>query len=147
MSVKKSFIIIVTFIIIIIVIYFLRSGYQPPISTLSSSTDKLQLLSTNPKPLDGATILPTQVLEFTFSQPVSKTEFKHHFDPEVDHQVEVVEPSGSWIGTKLRITFKKPLQLGSGYTLFVESSTHSEDQQSLGQDYIYHFSTIKYTGI
>ena len=109
--------------------------------------DSLQIVSTNPNPLDEATILPTQAIEITFNKPIFRSEFKHKFDPEVDHDVEVVNEENQEYGKLFRIVFKKPLEFGSGYTLFIEQNTHSEDKQTLEKNYQYHFKTIKYSGI
>lgn len=108
--------------------------------------EKLRIISTNPDPLEGATILPTQNIEFKFNKQIAISEFKHKFDPEVDHEVEAVYDKINNT-TTVKIKFNKPLNLGSGYTLFVLSNTNSEDGKQLGREYDYHFSTIKYRGV
>ena len=117
-----------------------------PEITSKVSEDKLEILSTNPDPLEGAVIMPTQEIEFKFNKQLSVSEFKHKFDPEVEHEVktEVDETEKS---TTVRITFKKPLELGGGYTLFVLANTISEDNKLLNRDFVYHFSTIRYKGV
>lgn len=151
MSNKKT---VITFIIIITFIagwLALPKGqllpFNKPIPTPTSQQEALRLVSTNPDPLEGATILPTQSLEFTFNKPIAKTEFKHLFDPEVEHEVEIASNKKGWLGNTIKLNFKKPLQLGSGYTLFIYQNTQTEDKQTLDKEYVFHFSTIKYRGI
>ena len=110
------------------------------------SEDKLEILSTSPDPLEGAVILPTQEIEFKFNKQVSVSEFKHKFDPEVEHEVAAAYEKAD-NSTTMKIIFKKPLELGNGYTLFVLSNTTSEDNKSLDREFNYHFSTIKYRGV
>lgn len=139
-------------LIIIVVATFLVKGSvlqdkstkkAPEINT-KQEEDQLKIISTNPNPLDEAVILPTQSIEFKFNKSISVSEFKHRLDPEVGHKIEAEENS---TGTTIRITFDKPLELGNGYTLFVLSNTNSKDKSSLGQEFQYHFSTIKYKGV
>lgn len=113
----------------------------------NSPAPQFYLVSIDPNPLEGATILPTQSITVTFNKPVRVSELKHRFDPEINHEVTVANGIDSTLGTTLKITFVKPLQLGSGYTFFILASTHTEDKINLDRDYIYHFSTIKYNGV
>jgi len=117
----------------------LSQGKQP-------AEDELKIVSTTPDPLEGATILPTQNIEFKFNKQIAVSEFKHRFDPNVDHNVEVNYNKQTNI-TIVTIKFSKPLDLGNGYTLFVLANTDSEDGKKLNRDYNYHFSTIKYKGV
>lgn len=119
---------------------------QPDVKTEQFSEDNLRIVSTNPDPLEGATILPTQNIEFKFNKIMSVSEFKHRFDPELEHDVEATYDNKNKT-TTMKITFKKPLKLGSGYTLFILSNTHSVDNKELGREYDYHFTTIKYKGV
>ncbi len=117
---------------------------QPEVNLKAETNDQLLIVSTNPDPLEGAVILPTQNIEFKFNKRIS--EFKHRFDPEVEHELETAYNSTDNT-TTIKIIFKKPLNLGSGYTLFVLSNTSSTDKKELGKEYDYHFSTIKYKGV
>ncbi len=110
-------------------------------------SDHLRVVSAKPPSLDGATILPTDSLEITFNKPVSLSEFKHHFDPDVKHDVEPVGQSNPKGAYSFKITFKKPLELGAGYTLFIESATHTQDGETLDREYNYHIKTIGYRGV
>lgn len=113
----------------------------------ATQEEQLKIVSTNPDPLEGATILTTQYLEITFNKPLFVSEFKHEFDPPVEHNVEVINGRDHAFGSTFRIIFKKPLELGSGYTLFILSNTKTEENLELKQNFDYHFSTINYKGV
>lgn len=122
----------------------LKNNQNPTPTVLS---DKLQIISTNPNPLEEATILPTQYIEITFNKPLFVSEFKHRFDPEIDHEVKVINGRDYAFGSTFRIIFKKPLELGGGYTLFILSTTKTEEGLGLPNDLIFHFQTIPYKGV
>lgn len=133
--------------IIIITIILLKSGVSPRQSSPSQPQKEVfTIVSTNPDPLDEATILPNQFIEFTFNKPIFRSEFKHSFDPGIEHEIEAIGGRDKEFGSKMRIIFKKPLSLGGGFTLFIYSNTKTEEEE-LGREYIYHFKTIRYTGI
>lgn len=140
-------IILITIAILITLLLVNRGVLFKKSSPITSGPSQLTIISTTPNPLDGATILPTQNLEFTLNRPLFRSQFKHRFDPEVEHEVEVVGDKDKEFGSTFKIIFKKPLELGSGYTLFILNSTHDEAKITLDHEYVYHFSTIKYRGI
>lgn len=149
---KNKFLTIIIFTslacaITVIAVILIKLGSTPKQDDPQSQTQYLQIISTSPNPLDEATILPSQTIEFTFNKPIFRSEFKHKFDPEIEHEIETVNGIDKEQGKTLRIVFEKPLEFGSGYTLFVEQNTHSEDGQKLEREYQYHFKTIKYSGI
>ncbi len=109
--------------------------------------EQLKIISTNPNPLDEATILPTQNIEITFNKPIYRSQFKHKLDPDIEHEVEVVNGVDKEFGSTMKIVFKNPLPLGSGYSLFIYGNTTTEDNLPLGSDIVYHFKTIKFRGI
>ena len=119
---------------------------QPAPQKEQENTDELKIISTNPDPLEGATILPAQDIEIKFNRQMSVSEFKHRFDPEIEHDVEATNDNKDNT-TTMKIIFKKPLGLGNGYTLSVLSNTNGVDKKELGRQYDYHFSTIKYKGV
>jgi len=150
----KKVIIIVVVLVIAAAVFLNKSQIKNLIQKPAASPteisnqqqdDSLRVASTKPDPLEGATILPTQSIEITLSKQVGR-EFKYHFDPEVESQVEELSSKGGLEST-YRINFTKPLELGSGYTLYIDSSTHTKDKQNLDHEYIYHFSTISYKGV
>jgi hypothetical protein len=142
---KKILIFILLVLIGAGIFLFLKSKLSINQNITTPQADKLQIITTTPNPLDGATILPTQTIIVAFNKPVAISEFKHRFDPEVEHTIET--QTNDWKGTTMKITFKKPLQLGSGYTLFIESNTHTEAKEGLDHQYVYHFTTISYKGV
>lgn len=144
MPIKKISIIIITIIIFITVIIFKNNPSKPEAQI---PKEELKILSTNPSPLENATILPTGTIEITFNKPVVVSEFKHRFDPELEHEVEVVSGINNSYGQTFKISFKKPLQLGSGYTLFILPNTHTENGLKLDTEAVYHFKTIEYKGV
>lgn len=131
----------------IILVGFFVWKTKSQINPVTTQQEFLKIVSTNPNPLDEATILPTQSIEITFSKPIFKSEFKHGLDPEIDHEIEVVSGESKEYGKTMRIVFKKPLEFGSGYTLFILQNTHSEEKLTLEREYQYHFRTVKYNGI
>lgn len=113
----------------------------------SPQLENFKVISTKPDPLEGATILPTQEIEITFNREVVRSEIKHKFDPEVEHEITTINGKNSEVSKTFKITFKKPLSLGSGYTLFIYDGTHTENKQNLDKQYSFHFETIAYKGI
>ena len=149
---RSKLLIFIVIIILGLVFIFLwvkdkNSQPQPPKEVTQEQSDNLRVVSTKPDPLDNSTILPTDSLEITFNKPISVSEFKHHFDPEVEHEIEAIgqsTPKGSY---QFKISFKKPLELGAGYTLFVESRTKTNSGETLDHEYNYHIKTIGYRGV
>lgn len=143
---------IALFILIIIGIalfLFWKHGQKiTPVVTATPKPDNsiLRLISTKPDPLEGATILPNGSIGISFNHSITPAEFKHHFDPPIADTVIEDNHPDQGIYT-MKITFKKPLELGSGYALYIQADTDSRDGLKLGQDYIYHFSTINYNGV
>lgn len=144
---KYKFILIALSLVVIFIIYNMFSPAKKPNPLEVQQEEKLRIVSTNPDPLEGSTILPTQYIEVTFSNPLFVSEFKHRFDPEVEHEVKVINGRDQAFGSIFRIIFKKPLELGSGYTLFILSNTITEEGLELKQDFNYHFKTIEYRGV
>ncbi len=144
-KINIKFIIFITIIIVIFGGLIFKQNPDKPVQTLPK--EELKIISTNPSPLEDATILPTGSIDITLNKPVVISEFKHRFDPELEHEVEVISGINSSYGQTFRISFKKPLQLGSGYTLFILPNTHTEDGLKLDKEIIYHFKTIGYRGV
>lgn len=125
----------------------MKNSVVQPQKTATQTQQSLKIISTEPDQLDGVTILPTDSIEITFNKPISVSEFKHHFDPEVEHSVEAIGQTSSKGAYQFKITFKKPLELGAGYTLFIESATHTQEGDTLDHEYNYHIKTIGYRGV
>lgn len=137
-------------ILAVVAVLFFKANILNKESSIKQETeskqteDQLNITSTSPDPLEGAVIMPSQIIEIKFNKIISVSEFKHKFDPELEHEV-LSEDEKS--GTVFKIKFNKPLDLGSGYTLYVLPDTNGVDKKTLGKDVIYHFSTIKYKGV
>ncbi len=140
------FIIIFAIISITRIISINRSVFLKPEQLPTVAPEQLKIISTNPHPLDEATILPTQNIEFTFNKPLFRSQFKHKFDPDIEHEVEVIDGRDKEFGQTFKIVFKKPLELGLGYALFVFTNTKTEGGLFLDKEYVFHFQTIKYKG-
>ncbi|OGE15852.1 hypothetical protein A3F00_04745 [Candidatus Daviesbacteria bacterium RIFCSPHIGHO2_12_FULL_37_11] len=146
---KKQIILGIVIVLSLAVLIFVSSLFKIGTSTKQETetiqvNDELEIISTNPDPLEGAVVMPSQIIEIKFNKIISVSEFKHKFDPELEHEVI---PEDEKLGTTFKIKFKKPLDLGSGYTLYILPDTNGVDKKILGKDVIYHFSTIKYKGV
>jgi hypothetical protein len=137
--------------IIGIVLFVNKNQAKPSLLSINSSPapqeNKLTVISTKPDPLENTTILPTQDIEITLNKEIPISEFKHHFDPDVEHDIEIIKGPSSSLGATIKIKFRKPLELGAGYTLIIESSTRTNDHINLDHEYMYHFKTIQYKGV
>lgn len=143
-------IIIITFIIVIIFLVFSEKNQvattppQPPTSSQApSQTDKPQIVSTKPNPLDNNIVSSTEPIEITFNRPLENVgEFKLRIEPKTDYKVEL---SGD--RKTARIIPVKPFPLGTTFTLFIGTETKFDGVGRWGEEKIYHFQTIKYTGV
>lgn len=149
---------IVKIIIIIIVITVILTGaylwknrttakpspFSPSPSPVTvSSTDKPQIVSTKPNPLDETIVSATEVIEITFNRSLeNEGEFKVRIEPKTDYKIEL---SGDRKTAK--IIPIKPYQLGTTYTLFIGTETKFDGVGRWGEEKIYHFKTITYRGV
>lgn len=101
------------------------------------------VISTQPSPLEEATILPTQTVEITFNLPLENTgEFKNKIEPEADYEVKLSNDRKT-----VQIIPKKTFKLGASYTLFIKPDTKFDGSKTLNKELIFHFRTIEYRGI
>lgn len=107
-------------------------------------TDKVQVVSSKPSPLEEAIVVPTQTIEITFSQPLENVgEFKYRLDPKPQEaQVELSSDRKT-----AKIIPIKPFTLGARYTLFITTDTKFDGRKVTQQDLIFHFSVIPYQGV
>lgn len=140
---------VILFILAAWFIYYKKTSTNTALVPKDTATDQLKIVSTNPNPLNGATILPNQNIEITFNKEIVKSEFKNRFDQEISYDVEAVDKIGSNkdISKTFKIVFKKPLELGHGFTFSVLSNTHTENGLKLNEDQSFSFKTINYNGI
>lgn len=138
-----SFVLIVGLVLIFFLVHncFLNQSSSPLKSP--SPSNAITVVSTSPSPLENSTIFPTQSISVSFNQPISNgPDLKLRIDPPVDFAVNLSSDKKT-----VTISFKKPLDLGQGYTLFVPADAKFDGGKTLGQDYVYHFATIAYTGV
>lgn len=112
-------------------------------TTQVSSTDKPQIVSTKPDPLNENIVSATEEIEITFNRALENVgEFKSRIEPKVEYKVEL---SGDRKTAK--IIPAKPYNLGTTYTLFIGPETKFDGVGRWGEEKVYHFKTIKYTGV
>lgn len=119
--------------------FILPKSEQAPIA----SSAQINITSTNPSPLEGATVLQNGKIEITFNKPLENVpEFKTRIDPEINYKVELTADK------KTVIIYPQPSwQLGTEYSLFILPDTKFEGKKTLNKEAIYHFQTIKYKGV
>ena len=142
---KKAFVVAGVVGILLILLAKIGLGSSPRVPKISQQTnsDQVNLISTNPSPLDGATILPTQTIYLTFDQPAINAPYLYlKIDPEVDLDVEL---SGD--RKTVKITPTKPYDLSHGYTIPIPTSAQFDGKKTLGHDVNFTFSTISYQGV
>ena len=102
-----------------------------------------KIVSTKPDPLEDNIVGATDTIEITFNRSLENVgEFKSHIEPKIEYKVEL---SGDRKTAK--IIPIKALELGATYTLFIGTDTKFDGAGSWGQDKMFHFRTVKYTGV
>lgn len=114
-----------------------------PTKTEAQDNKEIKVVTTVPPNLDGAVILPTQVIEITFNQPLeNRGEFKNRIDPLAEYEIKLSDDRKT-----AKIILSKPFKLGTGYTLFIKPDTKFDGKKTLDKELIYHFNTISYKGV
>jgi len=143
---QKLIIIIITAGLALIAIFYKTTPITKPTHQTTQATIQVKeplILTTNPSPLEEATILPTQIIELTFNYSiVAPSELKHKIDPPADIKIELSADKKT-----VKVVPIKPYKLGSGYTLFIQPDTKFEGGKILKDEKIFHFKTISYKGI
>ena len=147
LSLKQKIIGLVVALGLILIAIAQMGFYKPSSGTPlppESKSEEIQVVSTSPSPLDEATILPTQTLEFTFNYALENTtEFKHSFDPKfTDYDLKLTNENKT-----IQIIPKKPFTLGMTYTFAILPDTKFEGKRVLKDSKTYHFKTIEYRGV
>ncbi|MBI4038669.1 hypothetical protein HY384_01785 [Candidatus Daviesbacteria bacterium] len=152
--VKLIIVLIIIFLGIWLIIQQLKTPKDNPISTSAdnqtssvvSEKDPPKIVSTKPdslKDTEDTIVSATEVLEITFNRSIENVgEFKLRIEPKTEVKVEL---SGDRKTAK--IIPVKPYDLGSTYTLFIGTETKFDGVGRWGQEKIFHFRTIKYTGV
>ncbi|MCL4365899.1 Ig-like domain-containing protein [Patescibacteria group bacterium] len=146
---KKIVIVLVIILIFTgLFIWLKRAGVtkpdnSPTKSTQASQDDKPQIVSTKPDPLNENIVSAAEQIEITFNRALENVgEFKSRIEPKVEYKVEL---SGDRKTAKIIPT--KPYNLGTTYTLFIGPETKFDGVGRWGEEKVYHFKTIKYTGV
>lgn len=148
--VTKNKIIAVIIAIGILLMGIFALGFGGKQVSVNEATDLSQnqspnphVISTNPSPLENSTIVPTQKLEITFSQPIeNKGEVKYILDPEADISIELSDDRKT-----VKVIPVKPYNLGQGYTLSIKQDTKFDGGKRQDGDAVFHFTTIPYKGV
>lgn len=142
---KTKFLTVLT-IILIASVFFIWNQKQGQKEILNQvQDDTISIVSTDPKPLDEATILPNQSLTINFNKAFDTSRLKIRLEPEKALEIKIAKANTPT--DTITISFKEPLQLGSGYTLFINPDPANAEKLPLEKDYIFHFKTIGYRGV
>lgn len=116
---------------------------ENPIKPIAQTTDKPQIVSTKPDPLEQTIIPATQIIEITFNRPLENVgEFKVRIEPKIDFKIELSPDRKT-----AKIIPIKPFELGASYTLSIGSDTKFDGVGPWGETKDFHFRTITYRGI
>lgn len=120
-----------------------KSSQQSSQPAQASQTDKPQIVSTKPEPLNENFVSGSEPIEITFNRPMENVgEFKIRIEPKIDYKVELSADRKT-----AKITPSKPYPLGTSFTLYINSDTKFDGVGSWGENKEFHFRTIKYTGV
>ena len=109
------------------------------IQTVSSP----MIVYTKPDPLENAYVSANEIIEISFNRPLeNKGEFKVRIDPKIEFTLELSPDRKT-----AKIMPAKPYDLGTTYTLFIGPDTKFDGVGRWGEEKIFHFKTIKYTGV
>lgn len=150
MFMKKITIFVIMIIVILVGAFLWRSRTVAPNPSSTNSpsraptaTDKPQIVSTKPDPLEDNIISATDTVEITFNRPLENVgEFKSRIEPKIDYKAELSSDRKT-----AKIIPAKPYELGTTYTLFIGPETKFDGVGRWGEERIFHFRTIKYTGV
>lgn len=154
LSLTKKITVVAAVAGIVLMVIFLQGNYkksaaptptvQPaPQPSQVSQNDKPQIISTKPDPLEDNIIPAAGIIEITFNRPLENAgEFKLRIEPTADYKVELSPDRKT-----AKILTVKPYNLGTTYTLFIGTETKFDGVGRWGEEKIFHFKTIKYSGI
>lgn len=149
MQIKKILILILVLILAGGFWYFTQKKEAPgPASSQkqinpASESDDPKIVSTKPDPLENTIVSASEVIEITFNRPLQNSgEFKFRIEPKIEFKIDLSSDRKT-----AKISFLKPLELGTTYTIFIGPDTKFDGMGNWGQDKMYHFNTVKYTGV
>lgn len=117
------------------------AGREEPGASQNQSQN-LSVVGTSPDPLDGATILPMQVVEVQFSEGMVNDPARIILEPEVKYNAQLSADHKT-----MQIQPLEPYKLGQSYTLTIKSGYASDNGKKLESDKVFNFQTINYNGV
>lgn len=143
-NLKQKIIIFILIVGALLILIFQRGLASSPSSNQTSiQNEDPRVVSTNPSPLGGATILATQPIEITFNLPVENIgELKYKIEPAFELKLELSEDRKTG-----KFTPVKPFELGNAYTLYILPGTKFDGHKILPAEILLHFKTIPYRGV
>lgn len=143
---KQKITLVGSIIAVILILFSLKSLFtsqSPPPPSPVTQNETPKIVSTKPEPLEDTVIAATQTIEISFNRTLQNAaEFKLRIEPETDYRVEL---SGDRKTAK--IIPNKPYPLGTTFTLFIGPETKFDGVGKWGEEKVFHFRTIKYTGV
>lgn len=114
-----------------------------PSSNSNTQSDKPQIVSTKPDPLNDSIVGANDTLEISFNRALENVgEFKVRIEPKIDFKTEL---SGDRKTAK--IIPSKPFELGTSYTIFIGPDSKFDGVGPWGEEKVFHIRTIKYRGV
>lgn len=141
-------------ILIVLILMFTWSKFKHKIPTvsntqntskqiISSSTDSPQIISTIPDPLDNSIVPADQIIQITFNKPLQNApELKTRIEPKIDYKIELSQDRKT-----AKIIPAKLYDLGATYTFFISPESKFDGGGSLDGGKVFHFRTVRYTGV
>ena len=143
---SKNKILITSLILILLtgVVYFKTQPTEPlPSPSPVQQNESPKIIATKPDPLENTIISATEIVEITFNRPLENVgEFKVRIEPKIDYKVELSSDRKT-----AKILPVKPYALGTTYTLSIGTETKFDGVGRWGEEKVFHFRTIKYTGV
>lgn len=146
LKIVLGIIILIIAAFVVFIFFTTKAQKQPQIQQASTPglNDPPRVTSTNPDlSVDGAIIFANDPLEITFNRPIeNEGEFKIRIEPKVEFKIRLDNQRKTGI-----ISFEKPLELGTSYTLFIGPETKFDNMGRWGEEKVFHFRTIPYKGV
>lgn len=147
LSLKQKIIGIIVALGLILIAIFQRGLYQSESSNNPPTQEITQVktprvLSTNPSPLEGAVITPTQEVEIIFNKPLVNDPARIIIEP--SHKIRTELSSDH---KTMKVIPIEPYTLGAGFTLTIKKDYGFDTGDKLPEDVIFHFRTINYSGV
>lgn len=144
----KYILIFFSLILLILALIFFTKKDSKPIKTnpkpaVVAESDLPQIVATKPSPLEDNIVSASEIIEITFNKPLQNSgEFKLRIEPKIEVKIELSSDRKT-----AKIIPLTPFVLGQTYTIFIGPDTKFDGIQNWGQEKIYHFKTVKYTGV